>query len=46
MGDKKETPADFDADVAEEIEIEFVDDDTGADVPLESVAKESPSQVL
>ena len=46
MGDKKETPADFDADVAEDIEIEFVDDDTGADVPLESVAKESPSQGL
>ncbi len=46
MGDNKETSAEFDADVVEDIEIEFVDDDTGADVPLEPVAQSSPPQGL
>ena len=43
MGDNKEAPADFDADVPEEIEIEFLDEDSGADAPAEEA--ESPPEV-
>jgi len=42
MGENKETPADFTADVAEDIEIEFVDEDTADDVPLDPVDDSSP----
>jgi len=42
MGENKETPADFTADVAEDIEIEFVDEDTADDVPLDPVDNSSP----
>jgi len=42
MGDNKETPADFTADVAEDIEIEFVDDDTAVDAPLDPAEQSSP----
>ena len=42
MGDNKETPADFTADVAEDIEIEFVDEDEADDVPLDPVGHSSP----
>jgi len=35
MGEKKEEHAGFPADVAEAIEIEFIDEDSGADVPPE-----------
>ena len=37
MGEKKEEHAGFPADVAEALEIEFIDEDSGADVPPEKV---------
>jgi molecular chaperone GrpE len=37
MGENKETPADFPAEVAEDIEIEFIDEDSGAVAPPEEV---------
>ena len=33
MGENKEAHADFPADVPEDIEIEFIDEDSGADTP-------------
>lgn len=41
MGENKEAPAGFSADVPEDIEIEFIDEDSGADVPPEK-AEEPP----
>jgi len=41
MGENKEAPAGFSADVPEDIEIEFIDEDSGADAPPEK-AEEPP----
>jgi len=44
MGDNKGMPADFSGDGSEDIEIEFVDEDNGADVAGENVARSDPSK--
>ena len=46
MGKKKETPADFTADVSEDIEIEFVDDDTDVDDSDEPTTQSSSERGL
>ncbi len=43
MGEKNGAPADFPAEVSEDIEIEFIDEDSGAKVPPEVV--EPPAEV-
>jgi molecular chaperone GrpE len=43
MGDNREASADFSADVPEDIEIEFIDEDSGAKVPPKEI--EPPSEV-
>jgi len=47
MGDNKDTPADFAVDESEDIEIEFIDEDTGAEESEEKeIAQPSPEQGL
>ena len=46
MGENKETPADNTADVSEEIEIEFVDDDTDVDASDEQATQSSSPKGL